>query len=284
MVPLKQRQDSRSTARSWADLSLEIPDKRAHPRNVVASADVYPVETMMGGSSMRNRAWVTVTLRVAVFALALTAAASAYLATRRFTYYNNGTWVQSNLLAVYAKSLAGYGRRPIDERRLGPDWGSWPHYAARNFTLDLLGLDYSVPLAWEDTASGAGLWVVRSQGSGRKEIALYSTGPRVAPGEKAVVKVQLVGEGGPSQTESGQVFAKTYSLTLYRPRFSSVAYVTEISETSPGMLAAGIGGYHPKKEEHHRPQHDTYFGQGGVAWTPGELWSCARRTHSGYKG
>jgi hypothetical protein len=191
--------------------------------------------------TVRKGIWVRTTLYAIIAALTLAGAGLAYLAVRGFTYYDNGRWVHSNLLAVYIRSLAGYGRKPIDERRLGPDWGSWAGYAARNFTLDLAGLDYSLPLSWEDIASGPGLWVMRPPSWTKwKEVALYPSGISVAPGERVTVRIQLVGESGLIRTEYGAAFAKAYSLTLYRPRFSSVAYVIEIKETQPGTVAASI--------------------------------------------
>ncbi len=186
---------------------------------------------------MRKRTWARRALATAIAAIALMAAGLVYLGISGFTYYDNGTWVHTSLLRIYAEAAAGYGAKPINERRLGPDWGSWPHYAARNFTLDLAGLDYTLPLSWEDTASGPGLNVMRPSGDGRTAVATYSPGPRVAPGGKATVQVHVLGDGG--RTTSAYVglaglppFTKAYSLTLYRPRFSSVAYVIKVTEVT----------------------------------------------------
>ena len=110
---------------------------------------------------MRKTTWVRIALYVTASVLGLAATGLVYLAASEFTYYDNGAWVHSNLLAVYAQSLGGYGRKPIEERLLGPDWGAHTGYAARNFTLDLVGLDYSLPLSWQDIVSGPGLWVMR---------------------------------------------------------------------------------------------------------------------------
>jgi hypothetical protein len=67
---------------------------------------------------MRKGIWVRAVLCGAIAAVTLAGAGLAYLATRGFTHYDNGRWVQSNLLAVYAKSLASYGTKPIEDRRL----------------------------------------------------------------------------------------------------------------------------------------------------------------------
>lgn len=157
------------------------------------------------------------------------------LTTYQFTYYDNGRWIQSNLLVVYARSLAGYGYRAINDRRLPRNWGSSLGYAARNFTLDLTGLDYSLPLAWEDIAAGPGLVVMRASGVDRKAVAFYPTpAATVKPGEKVVATIRLVHEnaGTPTETRTGD--AAAYSITLYRPRFSSVAYVIEIDQVGSG--------------------------------------------------
>lgn len=163
--------------------------------------------------------------------LALAGVGLICLATHGFTYYDNGRWVQSNLLVVYARSVVGYGSKAINDRRLPRNWGSSLGYAARNFTLDLTGLDYSLPLAWEDIAAGPGLVVMRASGVDRRAVAFFPTpAMTVKPGEKVVATIRLAHENAGTSTETRIVDTAAYSVTLYRPRFSSVAYVTEVEK------------------------------------------------------
>jgi len=157
------------------------------------------------------------------------------LAMQGFTYYDNGRWVQSNLLVVYARSLMGYGSKAINDRRLPRNWGSSLGYAARNFTLDLTGLDYSRPLAWEDIASGSGLVVMQVSGVDRTSVALFPTpGITVKPGEKVVANIRLVHENFGTPMEDKPLDSGVYTITLYRPKFSSVAYVIKVEKDGQG--------------------------------------------------
>lgn len=190
---------------------------------------------------MRKWTWARIILYGATAVVAVAAAVLIYLTASRFAYYDNGEWVHTNLLTVYAISWEGYGRDPVPERRLESDWGSNAAYAARNFTLDLAGLDYSQPLQWGDLVAGPGLWIMRStKPTVWTESVLYASGGTVPPGQKVQVKVQVVGDNGLALTEQGLAFSKAYSLTLYRPRYSSVAYVVEVSEPEPGAVLADI--------------------------------------------
>lgn len=177
---------------------------------------------------------------------AITCAALLHAAWMSFTYYDNGKWVKSNLLAVYARSVAGYGTKAIEERRLPPNWGSLLGYAARNFTADLVGLDYSMPLSWEDIAAGPGLNLMRkTPGDGRTAIALYSTG-KIEAGQESAVAVCQVQEDRASAQVGTRVMPR-YTLTLYRPRFSAAAYVVKVQDIKPGTIAAegGLPGSEP---------------------------------------
>jgi hypothetical protein len=190
---------------------------------------------------LRKWTWARIILYGATAVVAVAAAVLIYLTASRFAYYDNGEWVHTNLLTVYAISWEGYGRDPVPERRLESDWGSNAAYAARNFTLDLAGLDYSQPLQWGDLVAGPGLWIMRStKPTVWTESVLYASGGTVPPGQKVQVKVQVVGDNGLALTEQGLAFSKAYSLTLYRPRYSSVAYVVEVSEPEPGAVLADI--------------------------------------------
>lgn len=191
---------------------------------------------------MRRRIWLKTIVYISTAALTLTGAGLAYLAMSRFTYYDNGTWMQSSLLEICAKSQKGYGRDPIEERLLKPNWGASASYAARNFTLDLAGLDYSLPLSWQDTVLGQGMWVMRPpKWWNWQEVALYPSDITVSPGEKLTVEVQLAGTNGLTVTQGRIIFDRAYLLTLHRPWFSYVAYVTDIRETEPSVIAANIG-------------------------------------------
>ena len=177
----------------------------------------------------------------AVVALVLAGAGLAYLALNDFTYYDNGRWVNSNLLEVYVRSMRGHGKSPIEERLLGANWGSDAGYAARNFTLNLAGLNYSIPLSWQDTVAGHGLWIMEPPTPSRwKEAALYPTGITILPGERVQLKVEVVGDDGFVMTEQGPTFTRSHPITLYRPRFSAVAYVVEVGEAGPGTIATNI--------------------------------------------
>ena len=194
-----------------------------------------------GGATVLKQTWVRAIIWSAVVTFVVAGVGLAYLALRSFTYYDNGRWVYSNLLEVYVKSMRGYGRNPIDERSLGANWGSDAGYAARNFTLDLAGLNYSIPLSWQDTVAGHGLWVMEPPTPSRwKEAALYPTGITILPGERVQVKVEVVGDDGFVMTEQGPTFTRSHPITLYRPRFSAVAYVVEVGEAGPGTIAANI--------------------------------------------
>ena len=50
----------------------------------------------------------------------------------------------------------------------------------------------------------------------------------------------MAGEAGLTFTPEGAVFDRAYSVTLYRPWFSSVAYVVEISETEPSLVPVSV--------------------------------------------
>ncbi len=190
---------------------------------------------------MLKRIWVKKVLYAVIAVAILAAAGLAYLVMAGFTCYDNGKWVKTNMGAIYKRSREGYGKDPIEERRLESDWGSDAGYAARNFTLDLTGLDYSMPLSWQDTAFGHSLWVMQPQAPDTwKEAALYQTGITVLPGERVQLRVEIVGKDGFTMTEQGPVFTKSYPITLYRPRLSSVAYVVAVGEAEPGGLAASI--------------------------------------------
>lgn len=190
---------------------------------------------------MLKRIWVKKVLYAVIAVAILAAAGLAYLVMAGFTYYDNGKWVKTNMWAIYKRSREGYGKDPIEERRLEANWGSDAGYAARNFTLDLAGLDYSTPLSWMDAITGQNLWVMKPPvPHDWKEVALYPAGITVLPGERVELRVEIVGEDGFIITEQGPVFTKSYPITLYRPRLSSVAYVVAVGEAEPGGLAASI--------------------------------------------
>ncbi|MGI6662393.1 MAG: DUF4829 domain-containing protein [Bacillota bacterium] len=190
---------------------------------------------------MRRETWAKAVFYAAAFAVILTAIGLAYMMVSDFAYYDNGKWVRTNMWTIYTQSRAGYGRDAIDDRRLGPNWGSNAGYAARNFTLNLSGLDYSLPLSWDDTVAGPGLWVVRPpEWFHWREVALYPTDINVPRGGKVTVDIRVAGEAGLTFTPEGAVFDRAYSVTLYRPWFSSVAYVVEISETEPSLVPVSV--------------------------------------------
>ena len=191
---------------------------------------------------MLKKTWVKRVLYAVIAVATLEAAGVLCVVMADFTYYDNGEWVKTNMWTIYKRSREGYGKDPVEERRLEPDWGSDAGYAARNFTLDLAGLDYSTPLSWmDDNIIRQSLWVMKPPNPLEwKEVALYPTGITVLPGEKLELRVEIVGEDGFIITEQGPVFTKSYPITLYRPRLSSVAYVVAVGEAEPGGLAASI--------------------------------------------
>lgn len=100
--------------------------------------------------------------------------------------------------------MRGHGKSPIEERLLEANWGSDAGYAARNSTLNLAGLNYSIPLSWQKTIAGHGLWVMEPPTPSRwKGAALYPTGITILPGERVQVRVEVVGD-----QKDGPLFAR----------------------------------------------------------------------------
>lgn len=149
-----------------------------------------------------------------------------------FRYYDNGRYVTVPVAVLYAREASAYGRKVDTSRRLPPDWGRWIGYAARNFTLDLWGLDYSQPLRWNDIAAGEGivLRVLEPGPNGPRDservIAVYPNG-EILPGRKFTVVVKEVRPATPDRRYSDQ---PRYRLVLYRPPFAHVTYVLSVEE------------------------------------------------------
>jgi hypothetical protein len=149
-----------------------------------------------------------------------------------FTYYDNGSFVTVPLAVVYAREISGYGRKGDPERRLPPEWGSWLGYSARNFTLDLFGLDYSHPLAWEDSACGPGLVVFSLRDStDRTPVAVYPMGP-TNTGRRTLVVSEVRSSG--SGADAREISVEKYRLELYRPPLASATYVISVKPLDEG--------------------------------------------------
>ena len=186
---------------------------------------------------MGKRTWLKRFLYASAMIIALAGIGLLYLGFSKFTYYDNGKWVKTNLLSVYLQAAKGYGNEPIEARLLPADWGSDVGYAARNFTLNLARLDYSMPLSWQDTVVGDSLWVMRPAILMEREKSMYPTSVAVAAGERVEIKVQVVDDAqvqGFATTDEGLIFSRAYPITLYRPRFSHVAYVVEVGKHERG--------------------------------------------------
>ncbi len=149
-----------------------------------------------------------------------------------FRYYDNGRYVTVPVAVLYVREVSGYGRKMDTSRRLPPDWGRWIGYSARNFTLDLWGLDYSQPLRWNDIAAGEGI-ILRALGPGpngqsdsERVVAVYPMG-EILPGRKFNMVVKEVHPATPDGRYSDQ---PRYRLVLYRPPFVHATYVLSVEE------------------------------------------------------
>ncbi|MGE5483479.1 MAG: hypothetical protein ACM3X4_00500 [Ignavibacteriales bacterium] len=145
----------------------------------------------------------------------------------RFRHYDNGAWVRTPVLGVYLRELRGFGRSADPARRLPPNWGLFSGYTARNFTLDLLNLDYSQPLKWEDVAAGPGIVVCRlGPQNERLPVAIYPNS-RVE-GLSTEVILSKVPSDDPGAIEGNEPIVPRYRLTLRRLPFTSTLYVTSV--------------------------------------------------------